>query len=90
VCHGFHDAADHNAVGQIEVIVAPFVGQTAHVDRKAVPQQNRAAVRRGGEQLKGAATVGLGATAVTVGLGHWSSGDGVLGGRQDTTPSPLY
>jgi len=37
LCHGFHDAADHNAVGQnIEVIVAPFVGQTAHVDRKAV------------------------------------------------------
>jgi len=32
VCDGFHDAADHHAVGQnIEVIVAPFVGQTAHV-----------------------------------------------------------
>jgi len=58
VCDGFHDAADHHAVGQnIEVIVTPFVGQTAHVDRKAVRQQNRTAVRGGGEQFEGAAAV---------------------------------
>src|SRR5262245_10021704 len=46
--------------------------------------------QRGSEQFERAAAVGLGATAVTVGLGHGATvvAD-LVGGCQDTTPSPL-
>src|SRR5262249_47302355 len=49
--------------------------------RKSVREHQRlgAAVGRRGEQLKGAAAVGLGATAATVGVGHKVSGGGGSG-----------
>src|SRR5262249_33064731 len=58
--------------------------------RKSIREHQRlgAAVRRGGEQLKGAATVGLRAVAAAVGLGHGVAAV-VNRGRQDTTrPEP--
>src|SRR5262249_33879314 len=57
--------------------------------RRCAPVDFGAAVRGGGEQFERAAPVGLGATAVTVGRGMEVAAVGVLGGRQDTTPSPL-
>jgi hypothetical protein len=70
VCHGFHDAADHNAVGQnIEVIVAP---NGSYRSKNRAPQ-NRAAVGGCGKQFERAVAVGLEAmaTAVRVGHGRW-------------------
>ena len=76
-------------------LVTSMANSTNHVDRKAVRCSHRrrtrvgAAVAAGGGQLKRAAAIGLGARSPTVRLEHGSSGGGVLGGRQVTTPRPL-
>jgi len=59
--------------------------------RKSVREHQRlgAAVRGGGEQFEGAATVGLGAVARAAGLGHGGAAVVMNWARQDTTrPGP--